>query len=402
MKGIAGGETMQITVNKTKRLSIIENLLILYRRIPNSLFRLRISHNTGAKPTYPNMNKIIITTTNTIEGAHISEYLGILTTNLVIGTNVFSDFVASFSDFFGGMSGTYRRQLETLYDAAINNLSVKASQKNADAIIGVHIDFDEISGKGKSMFMVSIVGTAVKLKINSLNDVLEQGAQKGIHASILRLEHFKHQWSQKGNLAITKADWEFILENDIPECADKIFADYVEAISSAFQYDWVTDCLKNAPIYFSRLTYERLCDIIYKDFRSHVGISNDLIIQNKLFNAEKILELLKTGPIEDILPLLDSEKVNYTINDLNKIKEIVELLDNLPDRGAIEEVKGGFMSSTIKKKYICPEGHKNDIENEYCLTCGQNIKGLTEMQMQTIKNFKERAEILEQLLYENN
>lgn len=58
------------------------------------------------------MSEIIITTTNSISGVEIEKYLGLVTTNLVIGTNVFSDFLASFSDFFGGMSGTYRNQLD--------------------------------------------------------------------------------------------------------------------------------------------------------------------------------------------------------------------------------------------------------------------------------------------------
>ena len=38
------------------------------------------------------MREIIITTTNSISGTEIEKYLGLVTTNLVIGTNVFSDF----------------------------------------------------------------------------------------------------------------------------------------------------------------------------------------------------------------------------------------------------------------------------------------------------------------------
>ena len=42
------------------------------------------------------MNKVIITTTNQVNHRDICDYLGLVTSNLVIGTNVFSDFVASF------------------------------------------------------------------------------------------------------------------------------------------------------------------------------------------------------------------------------------------------------------------------------------------------------------------
>ena len=40
-------------------------------------------------------------------------------------------------------------------------LKAKAKSFQADAIVGLHIDFDEVSGGGKSMFMVSASGTAV-------------------------------------------------------------------------------------------------------------------------------------------------------------------------------------------------------------------------------------------------
>ena len=52
------------------------------------------------------MTNFLITTTPTFEGRQIKSYLGVLNTNIVIGTNIFSDFAASFTDVFGGNSGT--------------------------------------------------------------------------------------------------------------------------------------------------------------------------------------------------------------------------------------------------------------------------------------------------------
>lgn len=48
--------------------------------------------------------------------------------------------------------------------SAIVNLKQKAANMGANAILGLKIDFDEISGKGKSMFMISAIGTAVIVK----------------------------------------------------------------------------------------------------------------------------------------------------------------------------------------------------------------------------------------------
>ncbi len=106
---------------------------------------------------------MIITTTNNIEGSRIEEYICLVSTNIVIGTNFFSDFVASFTDFFGGRSSTYQNKLDDVYKAAMDEVKRKAQAAGADAIVGLKMDFNEISSKGKAMFMVSAVGTAVKL-----------------------------------------------------------------------------------------------------------------------------------------------------------------------------------------------------------------------------------------------
>ena len=111
---------------------------------------------------------MIVTSTNDIKGYRITEYLGLVNVNVVIGANFFSDFFASFTDVFGGYSDTYQSKLDKIYSDAMRELTKKAEIKGADAIAGVHFDFDELSGKGKSMFMVTAYGTAVSLDRKSV------------------------------------------------------------------------------------------------------------------------------------------------------------------------------------------------------------------------------------------
>lgn len=61
------------------------------------------------------MNEFIITTTNSIEYAEVQQYFDIVSTNVVIGANIFSDLAASLTDIFGGTSGSYQNQLEYIY-----------------------------------------------------------------------------------------------------------------------------------------------------------------------------------------------------------------------------------------------------------------------------------------------
>lgn len=127
---------------------------------------------------------MLIVTTHNIPGFSITDNLGIIATNQVVGANVISDFIASFSDFFGGTSGAYRNKLDQLFQYAKKQLSEKALSMGANAILGFKIEYDEISGKGKSMFMVTCIGTAVIIapnfyekfeKLHSLKNFLKEG-----------------------------------------------------------------------------------------------------------------------------------------------------------------------------------------------------------------------------------
>ena len=111
---------------------------------------------------------MILTTTDNIPGYSVDKFKGLVNANQVIGVDVISEFIASITDIIGGTSGTFRRELESGYDNVISQLEVKAKDLNANAIVGIRIDFDEISAKGKSMFMLYAQGTAVNVSINRL------------------------------------------------------------------------------------------------------------------------------------------------------------------------------------------------------------------------------------------
>lgn len=54
------------------------------------------------------MKRFLVTTTPfLLDGIKIREYLGVVNANIVIGANIIADFAASFTDFFGGNSGSY-------------------------------------------------------------------------------------------------------------------------------------------------------------------------------------------------------------------------------------------------------------------------------------------------------
>lgn len=105
---------------------------------------------------------MIITTTPSVEGQKIKEYLGVVTGEAIIGVNVFKDFFASIRDVVGGRSATYERELTNAREIAIKEVEEKAKELDADAVVGVDLDY-EVLGSTNGMLMVSVSGTAVKL-----------------------------------------------------------------------------------------------------------------------------------------------------------------------------------------------------------------------------------------------
>lgn len=104
---------------------------------------------------------MILSTTNIIEGKPVTAYLGIVTSEVIIGANFMKDIMGGLRDFFGGRSGTYEGVLREAKENAISELHQNAMAMGADGVIGIDLDYETI-GSGGSMLMVTISGTAVK------------------------------------------------------------------------------------------------------------------------------------------------------------------------------------------------------------------------------------------------
>lgn len=103
---------------------------------------------------------MILSTTPTIEGRPVKEYLGVVTGEVIVGANVFKDFLAGIRDFFGGRSSSYEGVLRKAKDNALAEMSERASALGANAIVGIDLDYETV-GESGSMLMVSCSGTAV-------------------------------------------------------------------------------------------------------------------------------------------------------------------------------------------------------------------------------------------------
>ncbi len=105
---------------------------------------------------------MLLTTTPTIEGHQITEYRGVVFGEVISGVNFIRDFAASLRNIVGGRSASYEEELISARAQAMDEMSRRAAQLGADAVVGIDIDY-EVLGENGGMLMVTASGTAVKL-----------------------------------------------------------------------------------------------------------------------------------------------------------------------------------------------------------------------------------------------
>jgi len=106
---------------------------------------------------------MIITTTPSIEGKRITEYLGIVTGEAIMGANILRDILAGIRDIIGGRTGAYEEKLIEARHISIQEMEENAARLGADAVVGVDIDY-EVLGADNGMLMVTASGTAVRIE----------------------------------------------------------------------------------------------------------------------------------------------------------------------------------------------------------------------------------------------
>ena len=108
-------------------------------------------------------SQIMVTTTDGIQDHKVVMYLGIVSGEAIMGTNLFKDFFAGITDLVGGRSGSYEKYLREAKELAIEQMKEQAYALGAHAVVAVDLDYEVIGGDSKTMLMVSANGTAVQL-----------------------------------------------------------------------------------------------------------------------------------------------------------------------------------------------------------------------------------------------
>ena len=126
-----------------------------------------LSQDEKARSEQADRTASVILTTETCHNLPVRDRLGIVTSECVIGMHLFADIATSLRDTFGGRSETMQKSLRSARKFALDELRAEAYGLGADAVVGIDLDYSEISGGGKSMLFLVASGTAVKLHVEA-------------------------------------------------------------------------------------------------------------------------------------------------------------------------------------------------------------------------------------------
>ena len=93
----------------------------------------------------------------------IEERIEMVSAEVVLGGNIFSDIAIEARDFVGGKSKSLSKLLEKAKRECTNQLKENTIKVGGNCVSGVRINFSNPSNS-KNIVMISMYGTAVKLK----------------------------------------------------------------------------------------------------------------------------------------------------------------------------------------------------------------------------------------------
>ena len=345
-----------------------------------------------------NPKDILVITTSATDGLKIKKHLKPVSAHVVAGTNLFSDFLGGFSDVFGGRSDSYQKQLTSLYNEAIERIKYNAHEIGANCVIGLSIDMDEISGKGKSMFMLTAIGTAVVIETEAKTKVALTTNEKFENVGIERINNLRQRKNIlnkaiKETLAYGDETWDFITSNQVDEIFPYIIKSNV-SFDPAFNTKFIN--------YISALDEEKATNLLYNQIlneeRNYVYIYLSKVIKElNLFDYKRTMIILENSNFEKQkigLIISNYDKPFYDKNDvenLNTIKDFI--LNNFKERGK-KSIRPKSLLKEEKEIWNCTEcgsDSNNDI-GEPCKKCEKDIYGFKNTEI----NPKKAVALLEQ------
>jgi uncharacterized protein YbjQ (UPF0145 family) len=347
--------------------------------------------------SYP--KDILVITTSSTDGLKIKKHLKPVSAHIVAGTNLFSDFLGGLSDVFGGRSNTYQNQLSSLYTEAIELIKYRAHEMGANCVIGLSLDMDEISGKGKSMFMLTAIGTAVIIEKEEKSITLLETNEKYENVGVERINNLRKrreiiEKAEINRLTYDDMAWSFITTNQVFEVFSFILKKHKEIIEN---YDTLIDSYnkfnKSFISYIEGLEDSIKTTLIYDEIEKGSNLKvalylSKVIEELNLFDFEKNMILLGNPDFKKQkigLKIATYDKSFYNKKDILNLNQLTAFISSsFKERGEIT-IKKQLLSSKEKDVWNCECGNKSIDMGDFCGSCQNDISGFNRTEMKPIE-----------------
>lgn len=364
------------------------------------------------------LKNIKVTTTSNFDNNEITEYLEPVSAHIVIGMNFFKDFLAGFTDFFGGNSHSYQNILASINEQAIEKIRKKAYTIGANCVVGLKIDNDEIGAQGKSMMMVTATGTAAIANFTEKSNKIEKlkklnSVSNDLYDVLFEKREYLEK-SKKNKLEFDDDFWSFVKKQKVGELADYIINEFEKTARDYVDYNdnqsiTLNAIKKHIIEYFmsidyglaSACIYEKLTTELHPKTRRHIS---DILIKSNLVDYEKISTLLKNPDFlvqKSAIQICSNHKLSYEVNDISLIENIVDSIkSNFKERG-VKSTKKKMLSSKENNIWICECNKENNSIDLYCSSCGNDISGFSKTEIkpnELIDKLNSKIEILKDIM----
>ncbi len=107
-------------------------------------------------------SKMVMTTEAALD-IPITQRLGIVTAEAVVGMNIIKDMMLEVRDLVGGRSKTQQNAMRDIKEELFDRLRDDAARLNADMVVGVDLRFSDFGSRGNAI-LATAIGTAVQVQ----------------------------------------------------------------------------------------------------------------------------------------------------------------------------------------------------------------------------------------------
>ena len=106
-------------------------------------------------------NNHIMTTSNIPDDYNVVKYCGIVSSQIVIGTGMWSEFVASVDDFFGSSTSPFAEKIRKSREILLERIRTESSERGGNAVIGIKFEYVSFEN---NIIGVMVDGTSVEIE----------------------------------------------------------------------------------------------------------------------------------------------------------------------------------------------------------------------------------------------